>query len=84
MKRPPRKTPPNPRLRALGLLATHPAGCTEAMLAAEDIPADVLIELLRSGLAVARNERLEDKSGTSEITRVWITEAGELVRAAEF
>ena len=54
------------------------------MLAAEDIPADVLIELLRSGLAVARNERLEDKSGTSEITRVWITEAGELVRAAEF
>ena len=31
------------------------------MLAAEDIPADVLIELLRSGLAVARNERLEDE-----------------------
>ena len=54
------------------------------MLAAEDIPADVLIELLRSGLAVARNERLEDEFGTSEITRVWITEAGELVRAAEF
>ena len=84
MKRPSRKTTPTARLRALELLAAHPNGCTEAMLAAENIPADVLIELVRSGLAVARNERLEDEDGVAEVTRVWITEAGELVRAAEF
>ena len=72
------------RLRALELLAAHPNGCTEAMLAAENIPADALVELVRGGLAVARNERLDDEDGTIEVTRVWITEAGELVRAAEF
>ena len=42
------------------------------------------LSFVRSGLAIARNERLEDELGTSEITRVWITGAGELVRAAEF
>jgi hypothetical protein len=54
------------------------------MLAAADIPADVLIDLVRSGLAIARRERSEDDDGAIEVTRVWITAAGELVRVAEF
>ena len=84
MKRPRRQTSPDVRLRALKLLAAHPDGCTEAVLAAADIPADVLIDLIRSGLAIARRERFEDDDGAIEVTRVWITEAGELVRVAEF
>jgi hypothetical protein len=42
----------------------------------------VLIELVRSGLAIARNERLEEEDGAVEVTRMWITEAGELELAA--
>jgi hypothetical protein len=41
------------RHRALDLIAAHPDGCTEAVLAA-----DVLIELVRSGLATRRPLRL--------------------------
>jgi hypothetical protein len=62
----------------LELLAAHPNGCTEAILAAENIPAEVLIDLVRGGLAVARSERFEDDDGAVEVTRVWITESGEL------
>jgi hypothetical protein len=80
MKRPPRKAAPDVRLRALKLLAAYPHGCTEAFLVAENIPADVLIDLVRSGLALARKERLDD--GVVAMTRVWI--AGELVLAANF
>ena len=36
MKRPPRKTAPEVRRRALELLAAHPNGCTEAMIAVAD------------------------------------------------
>jgi hypothetical protein len=84
MKRTRRQTASDLRLRALQVLAVHPNGCTEAMLAAADIPADVLIDLVRSGLAIARRERSEDDDGAIEVTRVWITAAGELVRVAEF
>ena len=66
----------------LQFIAAHPDGCTEALLAAENIPADILIELIQSGLVIARNERLEDEDGAVEMTRVWITEAGKRVLAA--
>jgi hypothetical protein len=56
--------------------AAHPEGCTEAIIGAESIPADVLIELVQSGLAMARNERINDEDGIIEVTRVWITKAG--------
>ena len=81
MKRPPPKIAPDLRRRALKLLAAHPNGCTEPILAAENISADVLSSLVRSGLAVARNERL-DEDRAVEVTRAWITEAGELALAA--
>ena len=77
-----RKRVLNVRHRALELIAAHPDGCTEAILAAESIPADVLIELVQSGLAIARNERVGDEDGIIEVTRLWITAAGELVLAA--
>ena len=64
------------------IIAAYPDGCTEAFLAAENIPADILIELVRSGLAIARNVRLEDEDGAIETTRVWITEAGQRTLAA--
>jgi hypothetical protein len=78
MKRTRHKRTPSVRRRALEIIATHP-GCTEALLAGESIPADLLIELVRGGLVAARNERID---GDIEVTRVWITEAGERVLAA--
>ena len=82
MKRTRHKRTPSVRRRALEFIAAHPDGCTEALLAAENIPADILIELVQSGLVIARNERLEDEDGAVETTRVWITEAGKRVLAA--
>ena len=82
MKRTRHKRTPSVRRRALEFIAAHPDGCTEALLAAENIPADILIELIQSGLVIARNERLEDEDGAVEMTRVWITEAGKRVLAA--
>jgi len=56
--------------------------CTEALLAAENIPADVLVELVQSGLVIARIERLDDEDGAVEVTCAWITATGERVLAA--
>jgi hypothetical protein len=41
-----------------------------------------LIELVQSGLAIARNERVGDEDGIIEVTRLWITAEGVLVLAA--
>jgi hypothetical protein len=61
MKRTRHKRVPSPRRRALEIISVHPDGCTEAMLAAHDIPAEVLIELVRGGLVVARSERINEE-----------------------
>jgi hypothetical protein len=42
----------------------------------------VLIELVQSGLVIARNEYREDEEGAVEVTRMWITEAGKRVFVA--
>jgi putative heme iron utilization protein len=55
------------RRRALVLLASCPDGCTEAILAAHNIPAEIVAKLLRKGFATA----VADHVG-----RVWITESG--------
>ena len=81
MKRTRHKRIPSVRRRALEIIAAHP-GCTEALLAGESIPADLLIELVRGGLVAARSERIDNEDGAIEVTRVWITEAGERVLAA--
>jgi hypothetical protein len=67
MKRTRHKRTPSVRRRALEFIAAHP-GCTEALLAAENIPADVLVELVQSGLVIARIERLDDEDGAVEVT----------------
>jgi hypothetical protein len=82
MKRTRHKRVPSVRRRALQIIAANPSGCTEAMLAAHDIPAEVLIELVRGGLVVARSERINEEDGFLDVTKVWITEAGEHVLAA--
>jgi hypothetical protein len=81
MRRTRHKRVPSVRRRALEIIAAHP-GCTEALLAGENIPADLHIELVRGGLVAARNERVDDEDGAIETTRVWITEAGQRVLAA--
>ena len=63
MKRTRHKRVPSPRRRALEFIAAHLDGCTEVILAAENIPADLLIELLLGGLVVARSELLDDEDG---------------------
>ena len=54
---------PSARHRALEIIAAHPNGCTGAMLVAHDIPADVLTELVQSGLVMARVERVIEEEG---------------------
>jgi hypothetical protein len=49
---------------------------------AENIPADLLIELVRGGLVMARSELLDHEDGAVEATTLWITAAGERVLAA--
>ena len=58
------------RRLALQIVAANPGGCTEAVLAAHDIPAGVLIELVRGGLVVARSERINEEDTFFEVTRV--------------
>jgi hypothetical protein len=82
MKRTRHKRVPSARRRALETIAAYPDGCTEATLAAHDIPTEVLIEVVQSGLAMVRRERVDDEDGFLEVTRVWITEAGKRVLAA--
>jgi hypothetical protein len=82
MKRTRHRRVPSDRRRALQIIAANFNGCTEAMLAAHDIPAEVLIELVRGGLVVARSEHINEEDSFFEVTRVWITEAGERLLAA--
>jgi hypothetical protein len=82
MRRTRHKRVPSIRRRALEIIAAHPDGCTEAILASQNIPAEVLIELVRSGLATARIERINEEDGVLEVTRLWITDAGTRVVAA--
>jgi hypothetical protein len=78
------KPPPSTRLRALEIIAAHPNGCTEAMLAAHDIPIEVLVDLVQSGLVMARMERVDEEDGFFEVITLWISAAGELVLAARW
>jgi hypothetical protein len=78
------KPPPSTRLRALEIIAAHPSGCTEAMLAAHDIPIEVLVDLVQSGLVMARMERVDEEDGFFEVITLWISAAGELVLAARW
>jgi hypothetical protein len=58
------------------LLAASPDGCTEALMLANGFPAEMLVELIRTGLASAQAERMITGGKQIEVTRVRITEAG--------
>src|SRR5262245_51946086 len=77
MPRPYRRRGPKPdRRRALELLAASPDGCTEALMFANGFTAEMLLELVRAGLASAHAERMVADGKISEIARVKISDAG--------
>ena len=78
---PTRRSPKPDRRRALELLAASPDGCTEAIMLAHGFTTEMLVRLVRDGLATATAERVVAGSHKIEVARVRITEAGRLVLA---
>jgi hypothetical protein len=78
----PRSTPsrsrhPKPdRRRALELLASCPNGCTEAIMLAHGFTTEMLVRLVRDGLASAKAEHMVAGGQWLEIARVKITGGG--------
>ena len=72
----PRHGPKPDRRRALELLAASPDGCTEALMFANGFTAELLVELVRAGLASAHPERMVADGRMTEVARVKISEAG--------
>ena len=64
------------RRRALELLAASPDGCTEGLMFANGFTAELLVELVRAGLASAHAERVVTDGKMTEVARVRINEAG--------
>jgi hypothetical protein len=71
-----KRVPPATRRRALELLAASPDGATEAILLARGLSIDVLVELVRAGLATAKAERVMAGGRSMEVARVRITDEG--------
>ena len=70
------------RRRALELLASCPDGATDTLLmATHGLTTEMLVDLIRDGLATGRTEQLVIAGHTGKIMRVWITEAGRRVLA---
>jgi hypothetical protein len=67
---------PADQRRALELLASSENGCTEAIMVAHGFGLDVLVEVVRAGLATAHGERVRAGGKTVEVLRVQITGAG--------
>jgi hypothetical protein len=60
----------------LELLAACPDGCTEALLLANDFSVDLLVDLIREGLATVSPERMMAGEKQVEVARVRITDDG--------
>jgi hypothetical protein len=54
----PKRSPPATRRRALELLAASPDGRTEAILVAHGFTIDMVVKLIRAGLATTGTERI--------------------------
>jgi hypothetical protein len=72
----PQAQPQPDRRRALALLAGSPDGAPEAVLLAHGFKLDLLVDLVRDGLATATADRMRAGKREMEITRVRITEEG--------
>jgi hypothetical protein len=64
------------RRRALELLASSPDGCTEGLMVANGFTIELLLELVRTGLASAHAERRVVEGKMTEIARMGITDEG--------
>jgi hypothetical protein len=58
------------------LLAASRKGCTKAMMRAHGFSIDMLLDLLKAGLATTKRERMVDGGRQTDVARVRITEAG--------
>ena len=71
-----RPHPKPDRRRALELLASCPDGCTEAIMLAHGFTTELLVRLVRDGLASVTAENMVAGGQKLEIARVKITAAG--------
>jgi hypothetical protein len=68
---------PNPnRRRALELLAASRHGYGKAILRAHGFSIDMMVELVKAGLATTKRERIVVGGRQTDVVRVRITEAG--------
>jgi len=58
------------------LIAASTHGCTAAILTARGFTIDMLVKLIRAGLATAGTERVVAGGRQMEVARVGITDAG--------
>jgi hypothetical protein len=71
-----RRHPKPDRRHALELLASSREGVSEAVMIAHGFTVEMMVELVRSGLASATPERVVAGKRAMQITRVRITDAG--------
>ena len=72
-----RRHGPKPdRRRALELLAASPDGLPEGVLLAHGFTVEMMVELVRAGLASASSERVVAGKHRAEVARVKITDEG--------
>jgi hypothetical protein len=68
---------PNPdRRRALELLAASRHGYTKAILRAHGFSMDMMVELVKAGVATTKRERMVANGRQTDVVRVRITDAG--------
>src|SRR5258708_18334377 len=78
MQRPYHYRRPNPdRRRALEVLAGSRYGYTKAILRAHGFSIEMIIELVKAGLATTKRERMVADGRQTGVVRVRITEAGQ-------
>jgi hypothetical protein len=77
MRRPYHYRRPNPdRRRALELLAGSRYGYTKTILRAHGFSIDMMVELVKAGLATTKRERMVADGRQTDVVRVRITDAG--------
>jgi hypothetical protein len=69
------------RHRALRLLAAAPNGATEAIMLAHGFTNELLVDLVKNGLATATPETVHAAKRPIEVVRVQITDSGRLALA---
>jgi hypothetical protein len=70
------RRPKPDRRRGLELRASCRDGCMESIMLAHGFSIDMMVELVRAGLATARAERMVAGGRAMEVVRVRITEEG--------